>query len=342
MNILIIKLGAIGDVLRTTALLPGLKGKYPDCPITWVTLPGSKDLLRNNELVDKLFIFENKEAVQEIFSSDYDLVISLEDDVGVLDIVSNAKYEKIIGAYLDKGKVMYTDDSSKWFDMGLTSRFGKERADRLKKENQKSFLEIWCPILGIDKGVCAPGLTLDKANDDFASDFFKKNNVSEHDTVIGISIGAGGRWPLKVFSMEKTIELINNLSESGNGKIVLFGGPNEEERNQKIIEKVSGKVVDAGCDNSLLDFSALVKRCDLLITSDSLAVHIGNAFKRKMIVLFGPTSAAEIDLFTDGAKLVPDHVDYCSYKRDSDASPRCIDVIPIEKIVGEAKRLLSS
>ena len=35
MKILIVKLDAIGDVLRTTSILPPLKKEYPDSYITW-------------------------------------------------------------------------------------------------------------------------------------------------------------------------------------------------------------------------------------------------------------------------------------------------------------------
>jgi heptosyltransferase-2 len=37
-RILLIKLGAIGDVIRTTPLLRRLRQEYPSCYITWLTL----------------------------------------------------------------------------------------------------------------------------------------------------------------------------------------------------------------------------------------------------------------------------------------------------------------
>ena len=47
----------MGDVLRTTALLPGLKRKYPDSSIFWAVDAESVDLLRNNPLVDRIIPF---------------------------------------------------------------------------------------------------------------------------------------------------------------------------------------------------------------------------------------------------------------------------------------------
>src|SRR5262249_30761115 len=49
--ILILKTAALGDVLRTTSLLPGLHERYEDCRVTWVTAPGAADLLRTHPLI---------------------------------------------------------------------------------------------------------------------------------------------------------------------------------------------------------------------------------------------------------------------------------------------------
>ena len=45
-KILIIKLGALGDVIRTTSILKGLKEKYPNCKIDWVTYKYCFELLQ--------------------------------------------------------------------------------------------------------------------------------------------------------------------------------------------------------------------------------------------------------------------------------------------------------
>ena len=73
MNILVIKLGAIGDVIRTTAILPGLREKYKDCRIDWVVKRLSFDVLKNNRLVDNVYMIEEYKPVKS-----YDFVIFLD------------------------------------------------------------------------------------------------------------------------------------------------------------------------------------------------------------------------------------------------------------------------
>ncbi|MCX7610459.1 MAG: lipopolysaccharide heptosyltransferase family protein, partial [Ignavibacterium sp.] len=53
-KILIIKLDAVGDVLRTTSILPGLKEKYPQGHITWLTRENAKEIFYNNNFVDRV------------------------------------------------------------------------------------------------------------------------------------------------------------------------------------------------------------------------------------------------------------------------------------------------
>ena len=131
MNILIIKLGAIGDVIRTTSILPGLKNKYKNCKIDWATKKESFDVLRNNNLINEVFLID-KNTENKLRQKKYNLIISLDDDYEACELATKVNSKKIVGSYLASNKKTYTKDSSLWFDMGLISRFGKQKADILK------------------------------------------------------------------------------------------------------------------------------------------------------------------------------------------------------------------
>ena len=66
-------------------------------------------------------------------STQYDLVINLEDTQEIGSFLKLLKYKQLFGAYLDSGNSLrYTDDSRPWFDLGILSRYGKQQADQLK------------------------------------------------------------------------------------------------------------------------------------------------------------------------------------------------------------------
>src|SRR5262245_65843064 len=73
-RILIVKLDAIGDVLRTTSLLRPLKAKFPRSEVTWLTRSESMDLLLNNPLVDRRIAL-GADALLLLATKTFDLVM---------------------------------------------------------------------------------------------------------------------------------------------------------------------------------------------------------------------------------------------------------------------------
>jgi heptosyltransferase-2 len=323
MDILIIKLAAIGDVLRTTTILPALKEKYHGCHISWITENGSFDILKNNNFIDKIYLI-NENLNEKLKDKVFDLLINLDDNTKACNLASSLNSKKIIGAYIENNKKTYTEDSSLWFDMGLISKFGKVKADELKVLNKKTYQEIIFTILGINNEkykTHEPILNLQKEDLKFAKEFAKKNNIERKDLVIGINTGAGGRWQDKKLSIEKTVELIDKLNTTLKTKLILFGGKEEIKRNEKIKNSIKTEIIDAGCNNTLMEFASLINLCDILVTSDSLALHIGIALKKKIVVFFGPTSSAEIELYGRGKKIIPKTGCLCCYKEKCDIPP---------------------
>ena len=85
-----------------------------------------------------------------------------------------------------------------------------------------------------------------------------------------------------------------------------------------------------------MEFASLVNLCNILITSDSLALHIGTALKKKIVAFFYVTPAAEIELYNRGVKIIGKGEDYCSYKFKCDDPPKWdIDemVKAVEKLI---------
>ena len=316
MNILVLKFGAIGDVIRTTSILPGLKSKYKNCKIGWVTKKDSFGVLKNNSLIERVFLIDDN-TKNKLINKKYDLVISLDDDYRACELASKVGSGKLVGAYLKNKKTAYTTDSALWFDMGLISKFGKQKADELKAKNKQTYQEIMYGILGLRYKKQEPILNLTKKELSFGKKFAKNNGIKKNDLVVGINTGAGGRWDDKKLSIGKTTELIGRLNKIKRVKMLLFGGPEEKERNKKIKQIIKENIIDAGCGNSLMEFASLVDVCKILITSDSLALHIGTALKKKIVAFFYPTSTSEIELYNRGIKITGKGQDYCSYK------PRC-------------------
>jgi ADP-heptose:LPS heptosyltransferase len=142
MNILIAKLGATGDVVRTTPLLRRLDGH-----ITWVTANKNAVLLQGLQKNLKCLSWDERHLVPKV---PYDLVINLEDTVDVGLFLKTFETRRLFGAYVDaNGQLQYTDDAHEWFDLSLISRHGRKEADRLKLKNRRTYQDLIFAGLGL-------------------------------------------------------------------------------------------------------------------------------------------------------------------------------------------------
>jgi heptosyltransferase-2 len=142
MKILILKLGATGDVVRTTTLLRGFGGD-----VTWVTASKNVALLRGIDFCVRSLSWEEREQVRD---TEYDLAINLEDTLDVAEFLASVRTKQIFGAYSDGDSALrYTDDCQKWFDLSLISKFGRQKADELKYLNRRTYQELIFEGLGL-------------------------------------------------------------------------------------------------------------------------------------------------------------------------------------------------
>jgi len=178
MNTLIIKLGATGDVVRTTPLLEKLSGK-----ITWITVAKNVPLLKGVENLNCLSWEQRNSAA----NMHHDLIINLEDTTESGEFVRTLKYDRLFGAFVNADRhLAYTDDSRGWFDLSLISRFGKSAADKLKLKNRWTYQDLIFNGLGF-------GFTGEK----YLLPEPSKTNLSGD---VAISPKAGAVWPMKNWS----------------------------------------------------------------------------------------------------------------------------------------------
>ncbi|MEK6852788.1 MAG: glycosyltransferase family 9 protein [Nanoarchaeota archaeon] len=288
-KVLIIKLGAMGDVLRTTPVLLGLKKKYDNIMIYWVTSPESVALLENNPLIDKILPY-NFESVLRLMYEKFDLVFSFEIDAPGTLLANIVKAKRKFGYYFN--------------DRGMTScynRFAEQHlkiafSDELKVKNSKSYQEMMFEVAELPFHGESYMLELTDEIRSYGEKFKKKNNFKSNDILIGLNMASGKRWPSKLWSQEKISEFVKALSKNKNVKIILLGGPEEKflAQLQSALKKKGLKVYAKNTSDSIEEFIGIINICDCLVTTDSLGLHISLALKKKTIVLFFSTLGNEI------------------------------------------------
>ncbi|MBM2839816.1 MAG: hypothetical protein HW412_344 [Bacteroidetes bacterium] len=334
-RILIVKLAAVGDVLRTTSILPPLKQKYPGSEITWVTKSSAAPLLQGNKLIDRLLLVEEN-YVEFLKHERFDVGICLDADALSATIHSMAECSNRFGFVSDRaGKVApVNDNATEWWLMGVN--------DELKKKNRKTYQQIMYEICSLPLPTHKPQLPLDDRGKEFGRNFLRRNGINLSSKILGINTGGGGRWQYKKWTFEGYTGFIRLLKQRHPGvQLLLFGGPEEVDLNKRIHATVGDAVIDAGCENSLMEFSSLIDSVNVLLTSDSLAMHMGVALGKATIVLVGPTSPWELDVFGNGEIVHSDIECLVCYLSRCDKVVTCMNTLSPEYVVSRVTQFLN-
>ncbi|MCX7910559.1 MAG: glycosyltransferase family 9 protein [Endomicrobia bacterium] len=342
-KILIIKLGALGDVVRTTSILKPLHKRYKNSKFFWVTYDEAVEVFNNNPYVTEVIPYSQ---VFTYFGNDFDILINLDLEQKSLELTKKFKCVSKYGFYIEEDKIVCSNLAAKeWFDISHN--------DMLKKKNKKTYQQYMLEILGFKnlKPKDYPIIIkLSKEEKQFAAEFLKNNNIDKESNMnlVGINLGGGEKWEKKEYPIEQTVKLIKflvNKNLRNNTKILLFGGKREINRNAQIMKLLcedflDRKVIDTGCNNTLRQFFSLIDLCDLLITTDTLALHVALGLNKKVICLFGPTSFNEIEMYGLGEKVISPKKCRVCYKKVCKETPDCMYMISPTKILNMISKLL--
>ena len=291
-NILIIKFGAIGDVIRTTPLLRKLKAEYPNANIYWLTY--SPDILSSDWVDNTLNV--NMENIQIIKSIRFDWLINLDKDKLAIALAKSIEAERKSGFTMDSigntQPISNKAEGHKW----LTGIFND-----ISKENTKHYVQEIFEICGFNFN--NEEYILEVKGDKFYWDIDKTKKV------VGLNTGCGGRWPSRLWPNEYWIELASNLKKN-NYEVIFLGGEQEHENNLMMAEQSGGKYFG---HFNLDQFISLVNECNLVVTAVTMAMHIAMGLKKKTIIFNNIFNKNEFYLYGRGEIIEPEPNCDCFY-----------------------------
>jgi heptosyltransferase-2 len=330
-RILVIKLGATGDVLRTTPILRALKAKYPSSHITWIVEPISAPLLKSNPFIDRI-LTPNFETLARLHVENFDLMLCLDKVEAATSLAMLARATEKRGF----GLTPYGTLSILNPEAEFALRMGT--SDQLKfYENEKAYQHIVFEAVGFPYANEPYVLELESDAQTFARGFYATRGL-QNAPVVGLNTGAGTGFAGKAWRVEKWAALAKRAQNELGAKVLLLGGPQERERNAEIAARAADAVVDSGTDNTLPQFVALVDGCDAVVTGDTTGMHIAIARQVPVVALFGSTCAQEIDLYGRGEKIVANVECAPCYLKKCPIGEICLDDIKFEDVFAALSR----
>jgi len=293
---LIIKLGAMGDVIRTTPILREIWERYSKSQIWWLTrfpevIPGR---------VDVVLPF-NLESVLTLEATSFDTIYNLDKDREACALTHRLNALDKFGFTLHQGH-----------PLGLNVEAERKIATGIDDEfSQKNDLSYQQEMFRI----CWLGEFVSKRHD-YVLPSFKKilRPIYVHKGVkgvVGLNTSFGDRWSARRWHLPHWIELCKLLKKE-NYLVMLLGGKEDEEFNRFLQKETD--VFYAGTRYPIMRFAQqLLDACDVVVTPVTATMHLALALKKKVVVLNNIFNKHEFELYGRGVIVEPERPCNCYY-----------------------------
>ncbi|MBI2428795.1 MAG: glycosyltransferase family 9 protein [Ignavibacteriales bacterium] len=280
-RILIIKLGAAGDVIRTTPLLKRIWDEMPQAHITWLT--DFPDLIP--QAVDVVVDYSIKN-ITWLLGREFDLIISLDKDKEAISVAEKIPAKNKYGFGMDSfGRCrVFNELSNHKLETGLF--------DDVSKRNSKSYPQEIFELCGYNF-----------MGEEYILDVSKVHqwNIDHSKSIVGLNTGCGGRWTSRLWSDQNWISLARTLREN-NFEVIWLGGRQEDNKNKKYQSEGGG--IYAGYFD-LKEFVSLMDECDIVVSQVTMAMHIAIGLKKNLILMNNIFNKNEFELYGRGEIIEP-------------------------------------
>lgn len=312
-RILIIKLGAIGDVIRTSPLLRKLKEVDPHAEIWWLTL--TPEVLSKS--IDVIIPFTPQSLVT-LHAVDFDVIYNLDKDKEACALCSLLSAQVKKGFTLKDGKCVPIDFQAE--HKYLTGVF-----DDLSKTNTKSYQEEIFEICGFTFN----------GEEYIMADVEKYSWKLPHNKkVVGLNTGCGERWTSRLWPDHYWISLAKKLKKAEYIPLLL-GGKQEHKKNLRLSTQSDALYFG---HFALDQFISEINQCDLVVTAVTMAMHLAIGLQKKIVLFNNVFNKYEFELYGRGEILEPDFECNCFY------SPTCLNncmqYLSVEKVFDTCGQLL--
>lgn len=278
---------------------------FKDDEVTWITDQDAFPLLEGNPLIKRLLPYDLTTVLQ-MEAEEFDIVLNLEKVPGICAWADKIKAWKKFGFRFD-----VRTGKAEAYDKA-SEILAVSSSPELKRQNQRTAQDLLYSIAG---GTW-------KGEEYILG--YKPETQEIFD--IGINNQIGQKWPTKSWPIESWNKLEEMLKKKG------LKVSRQDKENPDILK-------------SLYRYMDWINSCKIIITNDSLGLHLAIALKKKVIALFGPTGSSEVHFYGKGKAILPsqdlkDCMPCFQPKCKKEFYPSCMCLISPEKVIEELNTLI--
>ena len=320
MRLLIIKLGALGDVINTFPAVIRLK-KFFNAEIHWLSAPLSYPLIKSHPCVDKVILFDKNEkygltnAIRAIRKETYDIAFDFQRTLksGFFCLIS--KSQKKIGF-----------DKARCKELTWLYPFTRIHASDPGKHMLEQYLDF-TDFLGIREKSITWGITPHACAD-----------IKLPDKYIILNIGATKKanlWQASNFA-----ELAGLIHHKTKILSVLTGGGTEDKKRALLITKMAGRsVINLVGKTNIDELTGVIAGSLIVVSCDTGPMHLSVALGKKTIALFGPSDPRRTGPYT--GEVITGSIPCSPCNRKKCPDPRCMEMITPQDVFSKVMNNLT-
>jgi heptosyltransferase-1 len=330
-NIAIIRLSSLGDIVHTLPAFQLLRKHFPEARITWIVEAPGAALLENFTGIDEIVVFDLKSR-KGLFAKTFFLIRFVGFWRRRFDLLIDFQglIKSALLAFLLGGTRL--GFGSKNAREPMAALFYSCRADFFPEERHVIFKNMHLlSLLGINETTVEYPLKKLSASPQLRQLLAELNWPDKRYIILNI----GGGWPTKVLSATQWLEIAAGLKPGF--PLVLLWGNEQEKAMAEAVARQSGAAITFFMNFS--DLICFIAQALLVISGDTLALHLADLTKTPAVGIFGPSSPQRNGpLFSQS--LVIYQKQQCSfcYRRKCDTMA-CLKEIAIADIVSAARKI---
>ena len=346
MNILIVKLSAIGDVIHTLPALNAIRNYYPDANITWLVEEDAAPLVIGHKALDRVIVSKRKRWLKALKS--LSLLSTIKDVHGFIKVLRDTRYDMILDfqALLKSGILIALARGQRKIGFGK----GLEHM-----EHSYMFLNERIPAVDMEIHALTRGMVLLNAigiptneieyklpvsNDDCekVDELMKRHDINGVKFLIAINPVA--KWESKLWPKERFARLADMIIDEYDARIIFTGGSEDRHIIQDIMSAMKGRALNLAGHTTLKMLAALYEKTALVISTDTGPMHLAAAMETPVVAIFGPTAPWRTGPYGSGHRVVRADPE-CSpcFKRQCETMD-CMHQISEDQVMAEIRSVM--
>jgi heptosyltransferase-1 len=327
MNILIVRLGALGDVVHAVPAAAALRAAFPDARIDWLVDAKHRAIVDLATPVDRTFALERATfagwtaVLRDLRRTAYDIAIDLQGLMKSAVLARASGAARVVGFSIwhlreKTARPFYSDAHDA--EGGHVIRKNLRLLHAVGVEDD----EIRFPLAE----VASPAL-----------DELRRRLPLDRGFAL---INAGAAWPNKRWMPDRFGELAAFIRDACDLTPVVLWGPGEEPLVEAVVSASSGTAVRAPA-TGLADLVALARASSLVVSGDTGPLHIATAVGTPAVSLFGPTDPDRNGPYAREDMVVSRYESCgCRYDRRCHARSWCLATIEVPEVCAAVQRRL--